>query len=149
MRCIILLLFILTAVSAYAQNDSKNSDAYVKRLVNLIRENNQQNTVANKQYQVSEQCSAKISLPTVKQKEIHRAAWQGIISLICGILGIIPLTSSILLAAIAILLGLAGLNKKTHKFTALAISGIILGIFDVVTWVMYISTLGWAALFAI
>lgn len=40
MRCIILLLFILTAVSAYAQNDSKNSDAYVKRLVNLIRENN-------------------------------------------------------------------------------------------------------------
>ncbi|OJX32193.1 MAG: hypothetical protein BGO86_08465 [Chryseobacterium sp. 36-9] len=40
MRTVLALFFILFTTFINAQNDSKNSDAYVKRLVNLIRENN-------------------------------------------------------------------------------------------------------------
>ena len=90
-----------------------------------------------------------LPIPTQKKKEIHRSGWQGIVSVVCGVLGLFPLTSSILLAAGALLLGFAGLNKKKHKNTGLAIAGIALGVVDVIIWIALISTLGTAALLAL
>ena len=88
-------------------------------------------------------------IPTQHKKAVHRTGKLGIWSVVCGVLGLIPLTSSILLGACAILLGIAGLNKERHKNTGFAIAGIILGVGDIAIWIALISTLGMAALFVL
>lgn len=60
-----------------------------------------------------------------KEGSSAKAGWQGIVSLICGVVGlfIVPL----LFSTAAIVFGILGLNSDKHIYTGLAIAGLILG----------------------
>ncbi len=60
-----------------------------------------------------------------KESATDKIGWEGIASLVCGVIGlfIVP----ILFSTAAVVFGFMGLNGKKHKNTGLAIAGLILG----------------------
>ena len=60
-----------------------------------------------------------------KESAGDKSGWQGIVSLVCGIIGIFVLP--IFFSTAAIVFGFLGLNSEKHQYTGLAIAGLILG----------------------
>ena len=68
-----------------------------------------------------------LSFPDHAKKDTkgEKSGWEGIVSLVCGIAGLITLP--IFFSSAAIVFGILGMNSRKHSNTGLAIAGLILG----------------------
>ncbi len=84
-------------------------------------------------------------LPIETHNAANKPGWPGIVSLVCGILGIyFPL--AIILGPCALVFGIVGLNNK-YKNKGMALAGVILGGIEILFWILLIAL--FATLFAL
>jgi hypothetical protein len=69
----------------------------------------------------------------------EKQGWPGIVSLACGVVGLVSTLAWVPLGIAAIVFGIIGLNRRKYKFTGMALAGLILGGLEILLFILLVA----------
>ena len=137
--CLLAILLIFSgATTTFASFKVKS-----KEMTTISTTNNVTNTVIGHHKTFSERKLPKM-LQAVKalvlpDKGKGKTGWPGIVSLVCGVVGLVSAIAWVPLGIAAIVFGIIGLNQKKHVYTGMALAGLILGAIEILLFILLVA----------
>ncbi len=136
--CLVVMLLVLTGTTAtYAGFRVKSKEmATVSTMTTESSTTGHHKTFSERKLPRLFNAVKHAALPHAPEK--GKTGWPGIVSLVCGVIGLYPLFW-LPLGIAAIVCGVIGLNSKKHTNTGMAIAGLILGSIEVLLFILLVA----------